>query len=254
MRRDADDELETLIACRVEHLIARGMSPDDACAEAIRRLGASLDPVRHQLHTHADRRERRMRVACASHARRRILRERAAGRLVCRARSRASSSLRRRRGAHAGARAGARARLRALARCAHRRAARGDHLVRPVAAPLRRRSVDHRTGHRHRSRAVDDRRRRSARSSRAVRSGRCISSGHDRGRRAASTGNEHVVARRSPRARGHRVACHGGNVDAWRSLAIPLYGTAELDSRTTGTFVSSPGASLTAHRRLRASG
>ena len=62
MQRDANDELEALIACRVEHLIARGMSPDDAHAEAIRRLGASLDQVRHQLHTNADQRERRMRV------------------------------------------------------------------------------------------------------------------------------------------------------------------------------------------------
>ena len=61
-RRDADDELEALIACRVEHLIARGMSPADARAEAIRRLGAPLDEVRHQLHTNADQRERRMRV------------------------------------------------------------------------------------------------------------------------------------------------------------------------------------------------
>jgi predicted permease len=62
MKRDADDELEALIAFRVEHLIARGMSPDDARAEAVRRLGASLDQVRHQLHTNADQRERRMRV------------------------------------------------------------------------------------------------------------------------------------------------------------------------------------------------
>ena len=62
MKRDADDELDALIDCRVEHLIAHGMSPDDARAEAIRRLGASLDQVRHQLHTNADQRERRMRV------------------------------------------------------------------------------------------------------------------------------------------------------------------------------------------------
>ena len=61
-RRDADDELEALIACRVEHLISRGMSPDDARAEAMRRLGAPLDQVRDQLHTNADQRERRMRV------------------------------------------------------------------------------------------------------------------------------------------------------------------------------------------------
>ncbi|MDB4891885.1 MAG: permease, partial [Gemmatimonadetes bacterium] len=62
MKRDADDELEALIAFRVEHLITRGMSPDDARAEAIRRVGASVDGVRHQLHTNADWRERRMRV------------------------------------------------------------------------------------------------------------------------------------------------------------------------------------------------
>ena len=62
MKRDADDELEALIAFRVEHLIARGMSPDDARAEAMRRLGAPLDQVRDQLHTNADQRERRMRV------------------------------------------------------------------------------------------------------------------------------------------------------------------------------------------------
>jgi predicted permease len=62
IKRDADDELEALIASRVEHLIARGMSPNDARAEAIRRLGASLDQVRYQLHTNADQRERRMRV------------------------------------------------------------------------------------------------------------------------------------------------------------------------------------------------
>lgn len=62
MKRDADDELEALIAFRIEHLIARGMSPDDARAEAIRRLGAPLDQVRHQLHANADQRERRMRV------------------------------------------------------------------------------------------------------------------------------------------------------------------------------------------------
>jgi predicted permease len=62
MKRDALDELEALIACRVEHLVARGMSLDDARAEASRRLGASLDEVRLQLHTNAAQRERRMRT------------------------------------------------------------------------------------------------------------------------------------------------------------------------------------------------
>ena len=60
--RDVDDELETLIASRVDHLVARGMSPGDARAEALRRLGTSLDDARRQLHTFADHRERRMHV------------------------------------------------------------------------------------------------------------------------------------------------------------------------------------------------
>jgi len=59
--RDVDDELDGLIANRVEHLVARGMSPDEARAEAIRRVGATLDDARHQLHTSAEYRERRMR-------------------------------------------------------------------------------------------------------------------------------------------------------------------------------------------------
>ncbi len=63
MQRDADEELETLLACRVEHLVARGMSPDDARAEAIRRLGGSPEQIRQQLHINADQRERRMRIA-----------------------------------------------------------------------------------------------------------------------------------------------------------------------------------------------
>jgi len=56
IKRDADDELEALIACSVEHLMASGMSADDARAEAMRRLGASVDQVRRQLHTDADQR------------------------------------------------------------------------------------------------------------------------------------------------------------------------------------------------------
>ena len=62
-RRDLDEELETLIANRVEYLIARGMSPDDARAEALRRLGGHLDDARVRLHTSAQRRERRMRFS-----------------------------------------------------------------------------------------------------------------------------------------------------------------------------------------------
>ena len=61
--RDVDDELESLIASRVEHLVARGMVPRDARAEAVRRLGGSLDHARAQLHTSATHRERRMRFS-----------------------------------------------------------------------------------------------------------------------------------------------------------------------------------------------
>ncbi|HET9730316.1 MAG TPA: permease prefix domain 1-containing protein, partial [Acidimicrobiia bacterium] len=57
---DVDDELESLIASRVDYLIARGMSPAGARAEALRRLGASLDDARHLLHQSADHREHRM--------------------------------------------------------------------------------------------------------------------------------------------------------------------------------------------------
>lgn len=60
--RDLDEELESLIASRVEHLINGGMTPDDARATALRRLGASLDDAHHKLHSSALRRERRMRL------------------------------------------------------------------------------------------------------------------------------------------------------------------------------------------------
>jgi len=61
-RVEADDELESLIASRVEHLVARGMMPADARDEAVRRLGASLDQARHILRRSAQQRERRMRI------------------------------------------------------------------------------------------------------------------------------------------------------------------------------------------------
>jgi putative ABC transport system permease protein len=60
-RRDVDDELDALIASRVEHLVARGMSPAAARDEALRRLGASLDDARLTLQSSAEHRERRMR-------------------------------------------------------------------------------------------------------------------------------------------------------------------------------------------------
>lgn len=61
--RDLDEELESLIVSRVEHLVHGGMSPDHARAEALRRLGPSLDTARHTLHSSALRRERRMRLS-----------------------------------------------------------------------------------------------------------------------------------------------------------------------------------------------
>jgi predicted permease len=59
---DADEELRAFLAERVDDLMARGMSPDDARNEALRRLGASIDDAAASLHTSAMAREQRMRV------------------------------------------------------------------------------------------------------------------------------------------------------------------------------------------------
>jgi predicted permease len=59
---DVDEELESLLAARVDDYQAHGMSADDARAEAVRRLGVSLDAARNQLHHSAELRERRMRI------------------------------------------------------------------------------------------------------------------------------------------------------------------------------------------------
>jgi putative ABC transport system permease protein len=59
---DVDAELESVIASRVEYLIARGMSPAMAREEALRRIGASLDEARAQLHHSAHHREQRMQL------------------------------------------------------------------------------------------------------------------------------------------------------------------------------------------------
>ena len=61
-RDDADAELDACVEARVEHLVARGMAPADARAEAMRRLGAPLDDVRSALHQSAERREGRRRL------------------------------------------------------------------------------------------------------------------------------------------------------------------------------------------------
>jgi putative ABC transport system permease protein len=57
---DIDEELESLIASRVDDLVARGMSYENARHEAVSRLGASLEDARRQLHQSAEHRERRM--------------------------------------------------------------------------------------------------------------------------------------------------------------------------------------------------
>src|SRR5437870_7886000 len=57
---DVDEELQSYVDARVDYLVARGMSPDAARAEAIRRLGGPLDEMRERLHQSAELRERRM--------------------------------------------------------------------------------------------------------------------------------------------------------------------------------------------------
>ncbi|MDB4915855.1 MAG: hypothetical protein JWM95_3499 [Gemmatimonadetes bacterium] len=58
--RDADSELEALITERVEHLIARGASPDEARIRALERVGAPISDARAQLRHSAVRREKRI--------------------------------------------------------------------------------------------------------------------------------------------------------------------------------------------------
>src|SRR5439155_21304514 len=57
---DADEELEALLNARVDDLVARGMSPDDARADALRRLGGTIDETRDRLRRSAERREHQM--------------------------------------------------------------------------------------------------------------------------------------------------------------------------------------------------
>jgi len=59
---DADDELRAFLAERIDDLVARGMSPEEARREALHRLGGSIDDAAAALHTSAIDRERRMRV------------------------------------------------------------------------------------------------------------------------------------------------------------------------------------------------
>jgi predicted permease len=58
--RDADAELASHLEERAELLAARGMPIEDARAEALRRLGGSVELVREELRESAQRRERRI--------------------------------------------------------------------------------------------------------------------------------------------------------------------------------------------------
>jgi putative ABC transport system permease protein len=57
---DMDDEIRFHVAERVEYFIARGMSPEEARAETLRRLGGNMNDTRERLHHSAVRRERTM--------------------------------------------------------------------------------------------------------------------------------------------------------------------------------------------------
>jgi putative ABC transport system permease protein len=62
VRSDIDDELAFHLESRIEYLIARGRTPNEARAEALRRLGSDVDTARQRLHRSAELRESRMRV------------------------------------------------------------------------------------------------------------------------------------------------------------------------------------------------
>ncbi|HEV7703209.1 MAG TPA: ABC transporter permease, partial [Gemmatimonadaceae bacterium] len=59
---DANDELRTFLDERIDHLIARGMRPDEARAEALRRMGAPLGDAREMIQESAATRERTIRT------------------------------------------------------------------------------------------------------------------------------------------------------------------------------------------------
>jgi putative ABC transport system permease protein len=59
---DADDELDAMITARIEYLQAQGLSPEEARAEALRRVGRDLEAARRRVHHSAGRRERRLRL------------------------------------------------------------------------------------------------------------------------------------------------------------------------------------------------
>src|SRR5947209_15812555 len=62
VRADMDEEIASLIENRVDALVARGMAREAAHAEAVRRIGVTLEEARRNLHHLAENRERRMRM------------------------------------------------------------------------------------------------------------------------------------------------------------------------------------------------
>ena len=61
-RADMREELEFHLDARVAHLVARGMTPEAARAEALRRLGDSFADVSRRLGESAQLKERRLHV------------------------------------------------------------------------------------------------------------------------------------------------------------------------------------------------
>ena len=61
-RADADAELQSLLDERIESLVLRGMTREEARSEALRRLGSTVDEARDHLHHSAELRERRMQI------------------------------------------------------------------------------------------------------------------------------------------------------------------------------------------------
>jgi hypothetical protein len=58
---DVDEELDALLSDRIEALVARGMSYENARQEAIHRLASSLEGARRDLRASAEQRERGLR-------------------------------------------------------------------------------------------------------------------------------------------------------------------------------------------------
>jgi predicted permease len=59
---DANEELRAFLDERVDYLVARGMAPDDARAEALKRLGGPLSHAREMIESSAISREREVRL------------------------------------------------------------------------------------------------------------------------------------------------------------------------------------------------